>query len=148
MAHRSLLSRRAFLETAGALVAPPFLRGADAQPHVVVNDLHSQLNETRVRRILTPRTTADVQAAVRAAAAEGTSVSLCGSRHAMGGQQFGADTLLIDLRSLSGHSTRSAARSRSRRALSGRHSSARSSTASAAGPGSGASRRNRPVPIG
>ena len=100
MAHRSLLSRRAFLETAGALVAPPFLRGAAAQPHVVVNDLHSQLNETRVRRILAPRTAADVQAAVRAAAAEATPVSLCGSRHAMGGQQFGANTLLIDLRSL------------------------------------------------
>jgi FAD/FMN-containing dehydrogenase len=100
MARHPLLSRRAFLETAGALVAPPFLRGADAQPHVVVNDLHSQLNETRVRRILTPQTAADVQAAVRAAAADGTPVSLCGSRHAMGGQQFGADTLLIDLRSL------------------------------------------------
>ena len=27
-------------------------------------------------------------------------MSLCGSRHAMGGQQFGADTLLVDLRSL------------------------------------------------
>ena len=94
------VSRRDFLGAAGALVAPPFLRAVDAQPHVVVNDLHSQLNETRVRRILAPRTTAGVQAAVRAAAAEGTSVSLCGSRHAMGGQQFGADTLLIDLRSL------------------------------------------------
>jgi FAD/FMN-containing dehydrogenase len=94
------VSRREFLGAAGALVAPPFLRRADAQPHVVVNDLHSQLNETRVRGVLTPRAVADVQAAVRSAAAEGTAVSLCGSRHAMGGQQFGADTLLIDLRSL------------------------------------------------
>ena len=94
------MSRREFLGAAGALVAPPFLRRADAQPHVVVNDLHSQLNETRVRGVLTPRAVADVQAAVRSAAAEGTAVSLCGSRHAMGGQQFGADTLLIDLRSL------------------------------------------------
>ena len=101
MAHRmSPLSRRAFLGTAGALVAPPFLRDAQAQPAVVVNDLHSQLNETRVRRILTPRTADEVQAAVRAAASEGAGVSLCGSRHAMGGQQFGADTLLVDLRSL------------------------------------------------
>ena len=60
MAEQPLLSRRAFLETAGALVAPPFLRRADAEPHVVVNDLHSQLNETHVRRIVTPRTAADV----------------------------------------------------------------------------------------
>src|SRR5262245_53229269 len=100
MAQLPFLSRRAFPGAAGALVAPPFLRGVKAQPHVVVNDLHSQLNETRVTRILTPRTAADVQAAVRAAAIDGTALSLCGSRHAMGGQQFGADTLLIDLRSM------------------------------------------------
>ncbi len=94
------LSRRAFLSAAGALVAPPLLRGARAQPAVVVNDVHAQLNETRVRRVLSPRTAGEVQAAVRAAASEGTAVSLCGSRHAMGGQQFGTDTTLIDLRSL------------------------------------------------
>jgi FAD/FMN-containing dehydrogenase len=94
------VSRREFLGAAGALVAPPFLRSGEAQQDLVVNDLHSQLNETRVRRILTPRTVLDVQAAVRAAASDGTSVSLCGGRHAMGGQQFGADTALVDLRSL------------------------------------------------
>ena len=98
----SVLSRRAFLGAAGALVAPPFLRSSHAQPPVIVNDIHSQLNETRVRRVLSPRTAVDVQAAVRSAAREGIAVSLCGSRHAMGGQQFGADTLLIDLRSMNG----------------------------------------------
>ena len=94
------MSRRGFLGAAGALVAPPFLRHAHSQPHVVVNDVHSHLNETRVRGVLTPRSGYDVQAAVRAAAGDGVAVSLCGSRHAMGGQQFGSDTLLIDLRSL------------------------------------------------
>jgi FAD/FMN-containing dehydrogenase len=103
MAHHDLiLSRRAFLGAAGALVAPPFLRGSHAQAPLVVNDIHSQLNETRVRRVLTPRSAFDVQAAVRSAGKEGIPVSLCGSRHAMGGQQFGADTLLIDLRSMNG----------------------------------------------
>jgi FAD/FMN-containing dehydrogenase len=97
---RSPLSRRELLGTAGALVAPPLLGGAQAQPAVAVNDLHSQLNETRVRRVLTPATPGEVQAAVRSAASDGVPVSLCGSRHAMGGQQFGADTVLIDLRSL------------------------------------------------
>ena len=100
MAQQPLLSRRAFLGTAGALVAPSFARYGYGQPAVVVNDLHSQLNETRVKRILAPRTAHDVHAAVRAAASEGVAVSLCGSRHAMGGQQFGTDTLLIDLRTL------------------------------------------------
>jgi FAD/FMN-containing dehydrogenase len=96
----SFISRRAFLGAASTLLAPAWARRADAQTATVVNDLHSQLNETRVRRILAPRTTHDVQAAVRTAASEGVAVSLCGSRHAMGGQQFGADTVLVDLRSL------------------------------------------------
>jgi FAD/FMN-containing dehydrogenase len=94
------VSRREFLGAAGALFAPPFLPSAHAQEGVVVNDPHSQLNETRVKRILAPRTAHEVHAAVRAAASEGAAVSFCGSRHAMGGQQFGTDTLLIDLRSL------------------------------------------------
>ena len=102
MAHRlHALTRRAFLGTAGALVPPVLLSNhAAAQSSVFVNDVHSQLNETRVRRIVSPRTSDEVRAALRAAASEGTSVSLCGSRHAMGGQQFGADTVLLDLRSL------------------------------------------------
>jgi FAD/FMN-containing dehydrogenase len=98
MGHRtSAFTRREFLATARGLVAP--LLPAQGQS-LVVNDLHSQLNETRVRRVVSPRTVDEVQAAVRAAAAEGAAVSLCGSRHAMGGQQFGASTTLLDLRSL------------------------------------------------
>ncbi len=62
-----------------------------------VNDLHSQLNATRVADLLHPASTAEVAAAVRAAAAAGQAVSLCGARHAMGGQQFGTDTVLLDL---------------------------------------------------
>jgi FAD/FMN-containing dehydrogenase len=101
MAYRlSGISRRAFLTATGALLAPTLTRPAEGQSATVVNDLHSQLNETRVRRVLSPRTAHDVQAAVRAAASEGVGVSLCGGRHAMGGQQFGTDTVLVDLRSL------------------------------------------------
>ncbi len=67
---------------------------------LLVNDVHSELNATRVARIMEPRSTAETAAAVRAAAAAGQAVSICGSRHAMGGQQFGEDTLLLDLRKL------------------------------------------------
>ncbi|HYC71869.1 MAG TPA: FAD-binding oxidoreductase [Opitutaceae bacterium] len=68
----------------------------------VVNDLHSELNATRVARILAPRSAAEVAAAIRAAADAGGAVSLCGARHAMGGQQFGAGTTLLDLAGLRG----------------------------------------------
>lgn len=67
---------------------------------LVLNDAHSALNPTRVARVVTPHTVADVAAAVRAAADEGRGVSIAGSRHAMGGQQFGTDTVHLDMRGM------------------------------------------------
>lgn len=71
--------------------ARPFTAGA------IVNDVHSQLNRTRVREVVAPESLADVQAIVRAAKESGVGVSVAGARHAMGGQQFGTDTLLVDM---------------------------------------------------
>ncbi len=65
---------------------------------LLVNDVHSQLNATRVARILTPASRAELVAAVQSANEAGAQLSVCGGRHAMGGQQFGTDTWLIDLR--------------------------------------------------
>ena len=65
---------------------------------LLVNDLHSELNATRVARILTPSGLAEITAAVHAARAAGAQLSLSGGRHAMGGQQFGTGTWLLDLR--------------------------------------------------
>jgi FAD/FMN-containing dehydrogenase len=67
----------------------------------LVNDIHSALNETRVRRIVAADSTDAVVRAVRAARREGIAVSVMGGRHAMGAQQFGTDTLLLDTRPLS-----------------------------------------------
>lgn len=39
---------------------------------------------------------------MRTAAASGEAISICGARHAMGGQQFGTDTTLLDLTQLRG----------------------------------------------
>lgn len=66
----------------------------------LVNDVHSQLNPTRVRGVVRPDTVAQIQATVRGARARGLAVSIAGGRHAMGGQQFGSDTVLIDMRSM------------------------------------------------
>jgi len=62
----------------------------------IVNDVHSRLNETRVNRIVTPRSAKEVQAIVAQARKEGRAISIAGGRHAMGGQQFGTDTILLD----------------------------------------------------
>ena len=61
----------------------------------LVNDVHSRLNETRVERIVPVDSVATVVREVRAA--EGA-VAIAGSRHAMGGQQFGTGSTLLDLR--------------------------------------------------
>ncbi len=63
----------------------------------LVNDIHSQLNSTEVHEIVQPVTVAEIQAAVVAAAAEGRAVSIAAGRHAMGGQQFGEGTVLLDM---------------------------------------------------
>jgi len=63
----------------------------------VVNDVHSRLNRTVVHRVVKPHSVADIQRAIRLARAEGRAISIAGARHAMGGQQFGADTVLLDM---------------------------------------------------
>src|SRR5215204_3829744 len=63
----------------------------------VVNDIHSQLNSTAVHEIIQPTTLSEIQAAVVAAAAEGRAMSIAAGRHAMGGQQFGEGTVLLDM---------------------------------------------------
>ena len=67
----------------------------------VVNDIHSQLNSTEVSEVLQPHSLTDVQSIIRTARAGRKSISVAGGRHAMGGQQFGTDTVLIDIRKLS-----------------------------------------------
>ncbi len=71
-----------------------------AEPVIVVNDIHSQLNETRMARVMTPGSEDELRAAVAAARADNKSVSIAGGRHSMGGQQFVGDGVLIDTRSM------------------------------------------------
>ena len=62
----------------------------------VVNDVHSRLTATTVAGVVRPPCAAAVPDLVRRAVARGQALSICGARHAMGGQQFGAGTLLVD----------------------------------------------------
>ncbi len=66
----------------------------------LVNDIHSGLNETRVLRVLEAGCLETVVRIVRQARAEGVAVSIAGGRHAMGGQQFGTGTILLDMSSM------------------------------------------------
>lgn len=97
-----MLTRREFLAGSAALaVAPRSRKRASTAKPVFVNDIHSQLNFTRVLRIVQPQSVEEVQRIVRAAHKERQNISISGGRHAMGGQQFGTDTVLLDIRKMS-----------------------------------------------
>jgi FAD/FMN-containing dehydrogenase len=66
----------------------------------VVNDVHSRLNPTAIGRIVRPRTISELVDIVGRAASDGTPLSFCGGRHAMGGQQFRRAATLVDTTSL------------------------------------------------
>src|SRR5437588_463843 len=96
-----MISRREFVagSIACALASKAPTRPAEARS-VLVNDVHSQLNSTRVLKVLQPRSLQEVQEIIRTARRNRQAISVAGGRHAMGGQQFGTDTLLIDIREL------------------------------------------------
>ena len=91
-----MINRRELFSGSAALYLSSKLGVAGVDESLVVNDVHSQLNSTRVNRILKPNALEDIQAGFRAARREEQAVSVAGGRHAMGGQQFGRDTVLLD----------------------------------------------------
>lgn len=96
------MKRREFLKSAGILAlsaygcAPALTRRTE----VYVNDIHSQLNRTRVSEVARPETIAELRDLVRRAGRNGEAISIAGGHHAMGGQQFAKDSLNIDTRGL------------------------------------------------
>lgn len=103
---RRLAIRRAAVLAAGAgLVATrrgvggqeaTAIGSPSADGAVVVNDVHSRLNASRVHRVVRPDSVEGVRTVILDAGREGRGVSIAGGRHAMGGQQFGEGTVLLD----------------------------------------------------
>src|SRR5216117_3264694 len=92
-----MLTRREFIRTAALFALAPRIF---AEPEIWVNDVHSQLNRTRVRELLQPRTRDELAEIVRSASRKGLPISVSGCRHSMGGQQFATNSICIDSRSL------------------------------------------------
>src|SRR5213080_904049 len=92
-----MLTRREFIRTAALFALAPRIF---AEPEIWVNDVHSQLNRTRVRELLRPHTSDELAAIVHSASRKGLPISVSGCRHSMGGQQFATDSICIDARSL------------------------------------------------
>src|SRR3989441_5155512 len=105
-----MVSRRKFLGFTGLAAAWPNAAWAQdekakAKPKpkpegVVVNDVHAQLNSTRVYRIIEPQSIDAVRAAMKLARTEKRALCIAGVRHAMGTQQFATDGVLLDIRKM------------------------------------------------
>src|SRR5213083_41971 len=94
-----MLTRREFIRTAALFALAPRIL-AEPEREIWVNDVHSQLNRTRVRELLRPRTRDELAEIVRSASRKGLPISVSGCRHSMGGQQFATDSICIDTRPL------------------------------------------------
>lgn len=78
----------------------PAQRRSSNNRDLTPNDVHSRLNATQVEQIVAVRSVTALRAAVLDAAGDGVALSMCGGRHAMGGQQFGTRMRLLDLRGM------------------------------------------------
>jgi FAD/FMN-containing dehydrogenase len=97
---RDLLRLAALGAAWPAKVWPQPKKAKPAPGTILVNDVQSQLNSARVFRIVAPQTLDEVRAALAAARKEERPVCISGARHAMGGQQFCADAVMLDIRKL------------------------------------------------
>jgi FAD/FMN-containing dehydrogenase len=94
-----MLTRREFIRTAALFALAPRILAA-REREIWVNDVHSQLNRTRVRELLRPLTRDELAEIVHSGSQKGLPISVSGCRHSMGGQQFATDGICIDTRGL------------------------------------------------
>jgi len=95
-----MINRRELLSGSAALYLSSQLAFGGTDDSLIVNDIHSQLNRTRVDRILRPTSVKELQAAVLTAKSAKKPLSIAGGRHSMGGQQFGTEMILVDMTGL------------------------------------------------
>jgi len=82
------------------IMSQPSLSPDQSSESVTLNDVHSQLNATRVAFVWQPQTLEELRQMILDAARAGERISVSGGRHAMGGQQFATDSIHLDLSSL------------------------------------------------
>jgi len=95
-------SRRDFLQMSVGAALFPWRAALAARHGVLVNDCHSQLNPTMVSEVHFPTTIDAARKLVVRAGNHSRSLSICGARHAAGGQQFLSDGILLDMTKLKG----------------------------------------------
>ena len=102
LTRRELIKRGVKAAAAMAILPAGCAWPTREESHVWVNDIHSQLNRTRVLRVESPVSTEALQSTLSRCFEENRPVSIAGGRHAMGAQQFGSDTVLVDISGMQG----------------------------------------------
>jgi FAD/FMN-containing dehydrogenase len=97
MPTRRRVLQLAAVSGAGLALKPKRARAAAG---VTVNDIHSQLNATRVARVVDVGSVASLADALALARQARKPVCIAGGRHSMGGQQFARDGVLLDMRGM------------------------------------------------
>lgn len=95
---REILKASAQMGVTLALPSPPLFAQGDGPDGIQVNDVQSQLNATRVHEIRKPRSIDEIEIALDEARRQDRAVIASGGRHAMGGQQFGSQAMLLDMK--------------------------------------------------
>jgi FAD/FMN-containing dehydrogenase len=104
-----MLTRRTFTKWTSILPTTYLLPGTcssvkqsaeEKDPGLWVNDIHSQLNATHLRASVRPASVQGLQQVVRDAQERRFSLCIAGGRHAMGGQQFLSEGVLVDMRGM------------------------------------------------
>jgi FAD/FMN-containing dehydrogenase len=102
ISRRQVLGRIAGGATALYVGSSPGRIPADEPQGVLLNDAQSQLNPTRVKAVVRPKSIDELAEAVASAGKHECAVSVAGGRHSMGGQQFGTDNQHLDMTALNG----------------------------------------------
>lgn len=94
------LNRRDFIK--GVAAVPILSSGGAASiesSRELVNDVHTGMNATWVDRVVRPTSVSDIQSVIQECRRRNKVLSVSGSRHATGGQQFAEKSILLDIRS-------------------------------------------------
>jgi hypothetical protein len=92
------LSRRDFVKDVAAV---PMLSASSISiesSRELVNDVHTSLNPTWVDRVVRPTSIIEIQNVIHECRRQNKVLSVSGSRHAAGGQQFAEGSTLLDMR--------------------------------------------------
>src|ERR1700741_1530244 len=104
-----MVTRRTFTKGASFLPTTYLLPGTcssmkqsaeEKDPGLWVNDIHSQLNATHLPASGRPASVQGLQQVVRDAQERRFSLCIAGGRHAMGGQQFLSEGVLVGMRGM------------------------------------------------